>query len=192
MNKLKFSENLMHLFINIALFLGIISVSYSWMLTAPSNGEVLDYNKTFIVNSAEVVVYSYIFKNGAYEQEDGVSILNGPFEPGRLFKYRFDVINSKSVAAKTKISFSKITGDIAMLAPYMKFGTYSPVVSDFIMADRIEQNSNGEYYFDFFEELEVPAMSTISVYWYASITDEAPNDIEGLELYIDKVIFVQP
>ena len=118
-------EKILHIVLNTALFVGLMAVSYSWMLTSPSSSENIDYDKTFIINSADVTVVPYVFEDGAYVQEDGFSLLNGPFEPGRLFKYRFDIINSNDLDAKVKISFSDITGDIVDLAPYFKFGSYS-------------------------------------------------------------------
>lgn len=177
--------------LNILIFVTIVAVSYSWMLTMPSVAEIVTYDRDFIITSSDIEVKSFLYEGGAYVEQLTSPILSNYFEPGRMIRYKFEVTNNNNLAAKTRIVFSNITGDVELLKNHVKLGLLSPSTFEIVMADKLVYNGDRKYLI-FMDEVSIPANSTLSLFWYATIAEEASNEIQNLSLQIESVIFVKP
>ena len=52
--------------LNIILAVILIRYAYSWMVTEPSYGEVIEYNREIIIASSGIYVEVYIYKDNDY------------------------------------------------------------------------------------------------------------------------------
>ena len=183
----------LNIILNVFMLAIITSMTYSWMLTQSSQGELVDYNRNLVITSSEITVEAYAYKNGQYEVQTTSPMYIGLMAPGVNQKYRFDITNTKSVVAVTKVIFSGITGDINILKPYIIMGSTSPESFSFLLTDKIQYNATANrYYVDFINEFRVPANQTISLYCYLSLPETATNDIANKSITIDKIIFIKP
>lgn len=184
---------ILNVILNVFMLAIITSMTYSWMLTQSSRGELVDYNRNLVITSSEVTVEAYAYKNGQYEVQTISPMYIGLMAPGVNQKYRFDITNTKSVVAVTKVIFSGITGDIDILKPYIIMGSTSPDSFSFLLTDKIQYNAPANrYYVNFINEFRVPANQTISLYCYLSLSETATNDIANKNITIDKIIFIKP
>lgn len=177
--------------LNIVIFVTIVAVSYSWMLTMPSVAEIVRYERDFIITSSDIEVKSFVYEGGAYVEQMQSPMLAGYFEPGRIVRYKFEVTNNNNLMAKTRIVFSNITGDVEALKDHVKLGLLSPSTFEIVMSDKLVYNGERKYLV-FMDEVSIPANTTLSLFWYATIDEEASNEIQDLSLQIENVVFVKP
>lgn len=187
----------LNIILDIAIVALIITATYSWMVTEPSYGEVVDYDKRLVVPDSDVDVEFYIFKDSNYVKQlphdTEPLITTDDLEPGKNQKYRFDLTNKKDVPAVVKIVFTEITGDVDLLAPVTIFTNTSPSLFNFRMINSIVYNEEeGYYYIPFMDSVTIPANSTLSIYWSIGIDSSATNEIEGSSFNINKVTFIKP
>ena len=179
--------------LNLGLLVMIISVSYAWMITEPSKGEIVDYNKRLVVpsNDLEIIPYTYNEETMEYEISNTSPMKVGLTEPGKVQKYKFTITNNKDIEARTNIVFSNITGDIEKLKEVVFLGsTNQNFLFEKSLSTLLEYNETSEtYYIKFIENLKIPAKETVAFYWYTYIDQYASNEIRDTEISIEKIMF---
>ena len=110
--------------LNILLVVLLIGIAYGWMQTEPSMGENIEYNRDFYITDSDIDVKLYALVNNTYvlqgqQSEDALINLEEMY-PGKIQRYRFELINKNDVAAKVKIIFTEITGNINHMKNYLK------------------------------------------------------------------------
>lgn len=185
----------LNIIINTSLIIMIIAVSYSWMVTVPSRGEIVDYNRRLVVPTTDLVIVPYVYD----DEEEKYIISNtspmqvGLTEPGKVQKYKFDITNSQDIDAKVNIIFSNITGDIEDLKEKVYIGsTNSTFLFEKSLSSLLTFNEeNKSYYIRLIENLKIPARNTMSFYWYTYVDQYASNEISNMRIDIEKVLFNQ-
>ena len=186
-------KTIINIILNATLLVATAGIAYSWMITVPSTGEIIDYNRELIVTSSAVTVEIYAYIGGKYVKQNGSTLNLGLLAPGVNQKYRFDITNNMSGTSSTKIVFSNITGDIAALSDHLIFGCSSPRVFSFDLGTKVLQNqSNGTYYFNFIDSISVEGNTKVSLYWYVSLLNTATNDIGEKGISIGQISFIEP
>ncbi len=188
MRKMKLNLGIL---INILFLLLIVTITFSWMVTEPSVGEMVRYDKSFIITASDIDVDAYMWLNDEYVLQTESPMVAGLMEPGRTQNYRFDITNNADVRAAVRIMFSDITGDVEELKEHFLFGSVSPTVFEIVMEDKLVYTSSGAYMI-FKESFSIPANETRSIFWYARISEEASNEIMEMSLEIDSVLFTRP
>ena len=117
--------NKINFFINILLFVIIVGIAYSWMVTDSSDGEIVRYKRNLIVSNMDidvkdivnydmdaVITAQYLYKDNEYQlvTDDQVDLEN--IAPGDVYQFRFDITNAHDSVSLSKIVFGEITGDI--------------------------------------------------------------------------------
>ena len=184
-----------NIILNILIFLMIASAVYAWMITSPSRGKIIDYNKTLVIPSSDLIIVPYRFdeKVGDYVMDNGSPMNIGLTEPGKTQKYRFDITNTTDVTSIVNVVLSNITGNIDELKNVVYLGSNNPnylfekSVGDLITYDE----TSSIYSMNFISNLKIKAKSTLSFYWYTYIDQYASNEISNMQLNIDKIMFVQ-
>lgn len=182
----------LNIILNVFLLVLIITATYSWMLTQRSTAQLVDYNRNLIITDSDISVVAYAFINNQYVLQETSPMFLELLEPGAAQKYRFDITNNKDVLATTKAIMSRITGDVEDLKDYIYIGGTSPSVFYFPMSQNLMYNSvNDIYYVDIINRIEIPGNSTVSVYIYVEMSEEAENDLQEKELYINRFMFIK-
>lgn len=183
--------------LNILLVVLLIGIAYGWMQTEPSMGENIEYNRDFYITDSDIDVKLYALVNNTYvlqgQQSDDALINLEEMYPGKIQRYRFELINKNDVAAKVKIIFTEITGNINLMKNYLKISATNPEMFSFMLNDRLEHNEEDDrYFFDFSKSVTIPANSTLNYYWNLEIDIDAPNALQGTSLKINKIMFIKP
>lgn len=190
---MKDKSNILNKILNVGLLVMIAAVSYAWMITEPSRGEVLNYGRRLVVpsNDLEIIPYTYDDENQEYVVSNTSPMQVGLTEPGKVQKYKFAITNNKDVDARTNIVFSNITGDIEKLGEVVSFGsTNQNYLFEKNLSTLIKYNDDSKtYYIKFIEDLKIPAKSTIAFYWYVYINQYASNEVSETQLLVDKILF---
>ena len=191
MKKLNKKSN--HIF-NMVLLVFIITAStYAWMLTNPSTGELIDYERNLIINSSSVNVEFYTFKDNDYVLTTSDPITTDLLGPGMIQKYLFKITNNNSTPANVNIIFSDITGNIELLKEVFLIGESNPLIFENRLSSKFVQNpSTLKYSYMFHSDLEIGANSTLNLYWYIGIDKFASNEIKDTSVSINKIMFVKP
>ena len=98
--------------LNCILVVIFLAYSYSWMVTEPSYGEIVDYNRDLIIASSGVDVDMYIYSGSDYVLYEEENIVVNNMAPNDAIRFKFVIKNAKSVATITDIVFANIYGDI--------------------------------------------------------------------------------
>ena len=176
----------------------LLTVSaYAWMQTEPSLGENVEYNRDFYITDSDIQVKLYALIDNKYVLQGQYSddeLLNlDLMYPGKIQRYRFELTNRNQVAAKVKIVFTEITGNINLMKNYLKISATNPEMFSFMLNDRLEHNEEDDrYFFDFSKSVTIPANSTLNYYWNLEIDIDAPNALQGTSLKINKIMFIKP
>jgi len=187
--KVRLALNVM---LNIFLLVLIITMSYSWMLTQRSTAQLIDYNRDLIITDSDVSVRAYAFIGNQYVEQFTSPIFLQLLEPGATQRYRFDITNNKPVLATVKAIMSNITGDVIALQDHIFVGGTNPSVFYYPMSEKLLYNSvESRYYIDMINRIEVPGSSTVSVYVYIEMSEDADNTVQDKYLQIDKFMFVK-
>lgn len=189
-SNLKLSINV---FVNILLLILIITMTYSWMLTQKSESEILDYNRDFVITASDIDVDVYALIGSTYTLQTGSPIDLGLLEPGLEYKYRLDITNTNDVKAVVRALYTNITGDISALESYIILGSTSPLSFAKMLDDEIAYNAVDDvYYAVLMDRVEIPANSTLSLYVYIGMSEDATNIVAGKELVIGNILFMKP
>lgn len=188
---------------NISILLNILIISmlfvvgYGWMQTEPSVGENAEYNRDFYITDSDIDVKLYALINNSYvlqgqNSTDDLLALDDMY-PGKIQRYRFELTNNNEVASKVKIVFTEITGNINIIKNYLKIGATNPETFSFFLADKLEYNEEkNRYFFEFSKSVTIPAKSTLNYYWNLELDIDAPNQLQGTSLKINKIMFIKP
>lgn len=189
------SKRKLNLIINFCLIIMIVAISYSWMVTVPSRGEIVDYNRRLIVPTTDLIIVPYIYdeEKETYIVSNSSPMQVGLTEPGKVQKYKFDITNSQDIDASVNIVFSNITGDIELLKEKVFIGSTN---LNFLFEKSLDSlltynEENKSYYIKLIENLKIPAKNTISFYWYTYIDQYASNEISNTRIDIEKILFNQ-
>lgn len=183
--------------LNILIVIMLLGITYAWMQTEPSLGENIEYNRDFYITDSDIDVKLYALINNQYvlqgQQSDDALLTLEEMYPGKKQRYRFELTNRNQVAAKVKIVFTEITGNINLMKNYLKISATNPDMFSFKLNDRLEHNDEDDrYFFDFSKSVTIPANSTLNYYWNLEIDIDAPNALQGTTLKINKIMFIKP
>lgn len=183
--------------LNVLIVIMLLGVTYAWMQAEPSLGENIEYNRDFYITDSDIDVKLYALINNQYvlqgqQGNDALLILEEMY-PGKTQRYRFELTNRNQVAAKVKIVFTEITGNINLMKNYLKINATNPEMFSFMLNDRLEHNEEDDrYFFDFSKSVTIPANSTLNYYWNLEIDIDAPNALQGTTLKVNKIMFIKP
>ena len=183
--------------LNILIIALLIGIAYGWMQTEPSLGENIEYNRDFYITDSDIDVKLYALINNQYvlqgQQSDDALLTLDEMYPGKIQRYRFELTNRNQVAAKVKIVFTEITGNINLMKNYLKISATNPEMFSFMLSDRLEHNTDdNRYFFDFSKSVTISANSTLNYYWNLEIDIDAPNALQGTTFKVNKIMFIKP
>ena len=183
--------------LNVLIVIMLLGITYAWMQTEPSLGENIEYNRDFYITDSDIDVKLYALINNQYvlqgQQSDDALLTLDEMYPGKIQRYRFELTNRNQVAAKVKIVFTEITGNINLMKNYLKISATNPEMFSFMLNDRLEHNEEDDrYFFDFSKSVTIPANSTLDYYWNLEIDIDAPNALQATSLRINKIMFTKP
>ncbi len=183
--------------LNVLIVIMLLGITYAWMQTEPSLGENIEYNRDFYITDSDIDVKLYALINNQYvlqgQQSDDALLTLDEMYPGKIQRYRFELTNRNQVAAKVKIVFTEITGNINLMKNYLKISATNPEMFSFMLNDRLEHNEEDDrYFFDFSKSVTIPANSTLDYYWNLEIDIDAPNALQATSLRINKIMFIKP
>lgn len=181
--------------LNIILAVILIRYAYSWMVTEPSYGEVIDYNRELIIASSGIDVKVYIYKDNDYVLYEENDIVVNNMAPNDSIRFKFVMTNTKEVATITDIVFADISGDLEDLKPYLSINCASPKIFSKTLSDNLLQTStydglNITNYMKFYEDFRVEPNSTETIYWTINLDKTANNQVAEKTLTIDSIIFI--
>lgn len=187
----------MSIILNVLIVIMLLGITYAWMQTEPSLGENIEYNRDFYITDSDIDVKLYALINNQYvlqgQQGDDALLTLDEMYPGKIQRYRFELTNRNQVAAKVKIVFTEITGNINLMKNYLKISATNPEMFSFMLNDRLEHNEEDDrYFFDFSKSVTIPANSTLNYYWNLEIDIDAPNALQATSLRINKIMFIKP
>ena len=183
--------------LSVILIIMLSICTYGWMQTMPSSGENIEYNRNFYITDSDIGVKLYALIDNSYVEQGQLStdplITIENMYPGKIQRYRFELTNRNQVAAKVKIVFTEITGNINLMKNYLKISATNPEMFSFMLNDRLEHNEEDDrYFFDFSKSVTIPANSTLDYYWNLEIDIDAPNALQATSLRINKIMFIKP
>jgi hypothetical protein len=162
------------------------------MLTQRSEAQLIDYNRDFIITDSDIDVEVYAYINNQYVEQTSSPIFLELLEPGATQRYRFDITNTKSVLATVKVVMANISGDVLSLEDFIYAGGTSPSVFYYPLSERLEYDAvNDKYFMDMINRVEIPGNSTVSVYVYIKMSEDAANDVQDKEITISKFVFTK-
>ena len=183
--------------LNIILLVLMASYTYSWMVTEPSYGEVINYERDLIIASSGVDVEVYLYDNDIndyvlYEDED---IVINNMAPNDAIRFKFVMKNTKRVSTLTDIIFANIYGDIEFLTPFMTFECSSPDVFVRNFASDLKETSTYgglevSNYMKFYDDFKVESGGENIIYWSIKLDKTASHDIIDKTMTIDNIIFM--
>lgn len=187
----------MSIILNVLIVIMLLGITYAWMQTEPSLGENIEYSRDFYITDSDIDVKLYALINNQYvlqgQQSDDALLTLDEMYPGKIQRYRFELTNRNQVAAKVKIVFTEITGNINLMKNYLKISATNPEMFSFMLNDRLEHNEEDDrYFFDFSKSVTIPANSTLNYYWNLEIDIDAPNALQATSLRINKIMFIKP
>lgn len=181
--------------LNIILVIVLLSYTYSWMVTEPSYGEVVDYERELIIASSGVDVFVYIYDGTDYVLYEEENIVVSNMAPNDTIRFKFVMRNSKSVATLTDIVFANIYGDIEELSPYLTFECSSPKVfvknfNDDLVSTSTYDGLEITNYMKFYDDFKVESNSESVIYWTIKLDKKADNSIVDKQIVIENIIFL--
>lgn len=178
--------------LNVALITVLaVYIVNAWMITEPSLGETVDYNKTFIITNSDVNVKLYQMVNEEYIEVSNFLEINS-VAPGERVMFKFEISNTSDISAKVKPVFTNMEGNIDLLKNYLTFGITNDLTKSFLLTERLKiDNDDNKYYFDFIDEITIKKQETINIYWYILLNEEADNSVQGEYFKIDKIVFMR-
>lgn len=181
--------------LNIILAVILIRYAYSWMVTQPSYGEIIDYNRELIIASSGIDVEVYIYIDNDYVLYEENDIVVNNMAPNDSIRFKFVMTNTKEVATITDIVFANITGDLEELKQYISISCASPKNFSKTLNDNLLETStygglNITNYMKFYEDFRVEPESTNTIYWTINLDKTANNDVAEKYLNIDNIIFI--
>lgn len=180
------------IYINIVLFIVLISVSVAWMITFTSSGEIATYQRHLIVPSVALEATLYRLVGDEYIEVTESPLVVSDLAPNGAIQFRFDLENSTDENTVTDIIFSDITGDINLLGNRLKFIATTPYTFELPLLDSIITLSSGDSAIKFIDNLSIPGNSTLNLYWQLTLDKSASNEVAGKSISIESINFVRP
>lgn len=183
--------------LNVLFVIVMLSYTYSWMVTEPSYGELVNYERDLIVASSGVDVEIYIYSEEANDyvlyEEDEIIVEN--MAPNDQIRFKFVMKNTKRLATLTDIVFANIEGDIDILEPYISFECSNPTVFTRNFINDLSTTSTFDgidvtNYIKFYDDLKVEASSENIIYWSIKLDKMASNEIVDKKITIENIIFL--
>ena len=173
----------------------LLTYTFSWMVTEPSRGEIVDYHRELIISSASVVVETYIYENNDYVLYDGEDIVVNNMAPNDTARFKFVVKNTNQTDALVDVIFANIFGDIDVLKPYLTFNCSSPAYFSKNLENDLEtsQKFNGVEvvnYMRFYDDFKIPAHGEQIIYWDIKLDKQADNSVASKTLKIENIMFI--
>ena len=81
--------------LNCILVVIFLAYSYSWMVTEPSYGEIVDYNRDLIIASSGVDVDMYIYSGSDYVLYEEENIVVNNMAPNDAIRFKFVIKNER-------------------------------------------------------------------------------------------------
>lgn len=184
-----------NMLLNIVLTIVLIGYTYSWMVTEPSYGEVINYNRELIIASSGVAIEIYMYEDGDYRLYEEDDIILDNLAPNDTIRFKFVMTNTNSVASLTDIIFANIYGDMEIISPYLNIGCVSPVtfsknLHDDLLTTATFDGLKVTNYIKFYDDLSVQSNSTETIYWTLSLDKIASNEVAGKSIKIDNIVFL--
>lgn len=185
----------LNVILNIILAVILISITYSWMVTEPSYGETLKYDRDLIVSSSGIDVEVYIYEGNDYVLYEEEDIIVDNMAPNDSVRFKFVMTNTKRVATLTDIIFANIYGDVDDLSPYLYINSASPTNFSKLLKDNLLKTSSYDglditNYMKFYEDFKVEAGSSKTIYWTINLDKTADNSVANKRLAIENIIFL--
>lgn len=189
-NKIK-----LNVILNIMLAIVLMVSAYSWMVTEPSYGEIIEYNRDLIIASSGIDVEVYIYEENDYVLYKENDIVINNLAPNDSIRFKFVMTNTKSVATLTDIIFANIYGDVEVLEPYLYINSASPENFTKLLKDNLLTTSTYDglkvtNYMKFYEDFKVEAGSSKTIYWTINLDKSADNSVANKNLTIENIIFL--
>lgn len=183
--------------LNIILVIIGLSYTYSWMVTEPSYGEIVDYKRELIISSTskDISIYKYDDSVNDYVMYTDSNIIINNMAPNDKIRFKIVIKNNKSVASVTDIVFANIYGDIDYLKSYITINGSSPQVFSKNLENDLRTTTDLEgievtNYMKFYDNFMVDAGSESTIYFNISLDKIASNEIVDKTLVIDNIIFL--
>lgn len=181
--------------LNILLIVLLSSYTYSWMVTEPSYGEVVEYDRELVVASAGVDVDVYIYEVDDYVLYEEEKIIVNNMAPNDTIRFKFIVKNANRVSTLTDIIFANVYGDLEVLSKYLTIECSSP--SSFVKNFNNDLLTTSTFdgievtnYMKFYDDFKVEAKNESTIYWTIKLDKTADNSIVDKQLVIDNIIFL--
>ena len=173
----------------------LISYTFSWMVTEPSGGEIIHYQRELIVSSAGVTVDVYVYENNDYVLFDGDTINVDNMAPNDSKRFKFVVHNSKQTDAVVDIIFANIYGDIDVLKPFISFNSSDPATFSRNLINDLQTSSTIDgmdvvNYIKFYDDFTVPSHGESTIYWDIKLDKTADNSVALKNLDIENIMFI--
>lgn len=173
----------------------LIGYTYSWMITEPSYGEVLSYERDLIVASSGVDVEVYIYEEDDYVlyEEENITVDN--MAPGDSVRFKLVVKNEKNFEILTDIIFANIEGDLTELSPYLTVESSSPSMfiknfEDDLLTTSTFGGIEVTNYMKFYDNFKVLPNTESTIYFVIKLDKSADNIVAEKELSIENILFL--
>lgn len=183
--------------LNIILVVMALTYTYSWMVTEPSYGEIVNYERDLIIasNGVEVSIFMYDDSVNDYVLYKDKDIIIQNMAPNDKVRFKVVLKNSKNTTTVTDIVFANIYGDIDELKSYIKINVSSPIVFTKDLDKDLMETSTLEgievtNYMKFYDNFKVEAGNEDTIYFSISLDKSASNEIVDKNLVIDNIIFL--
>lgn len=185
----------LNVILNILLFILLSSYTYSWMVTEPSYGEFVDYERDLIIASSALEVSVYIYEGNDFVLYEEENIVVNNMAPNDSIRFKFVMKNNNSMAALTDIIFANIYGDLDILSSYMTVECTNPLMFVRNFTDDLQTTStfggiDVTNYIKFYDDFKVESGGETTIYWTIKLDKTADNSIIDKELVIDNIIFL--
>lgn len=183
--------------LNIILAIVLLGYAYSWMVTVPSYGEIVDYKRDLVVSSSGIDVEVYIYKGNDYVLYEEENIIVDNMAPNDSIRFKFVMTNTKQNPTLTNIIFANISGDLEELKDYISVTSASPQNFTKPLKDNLLTTSTYDgltitNYMKFYENFKVNANSSETIYWTINLDKTADNKVAEKKLIIENIIFLNP
>lgn len=181
--------------LNILIILLLSSYTYSWMVTEPSYGEIVDYERDLIIASGGVDVDVYVYEESDYVLYEEENIIIDNMAPNDTIRFKFVVKNVNRVATLTDIIFANIYGDLELLSNYITIECSSPSsfvknLKDDLLTTSTFDGIEVTNYMKFYDDFKVESGTESTIYWTIKLDKTADNSIVDKQIVIDNIIFL--
>ena len=181
--------------LNILIIMLLSSYTFSWMVTEPSYGEIVEYDRELTIASAGVDVDVYIYEVDDYVLYEKEKIIINNMAPNDSVRFKFVVKNANRVSTITDIIFANIHGDLELLSEYLTIECSNPISFTKNFQTDLQATSTFDgievtNYMKFYDDFKVEAKKESTIYWTIKLDKTADNSIVDKQIVIDNIIFL--